>query len=492
MRPREKQMQTTIGGAVLWCVLFLALVGVGCEEDNTSAAQGEGVMSGVVIDGASGSAIANVSITAQGTGVGSQSAITDANGNFRLTFTLDSLASAGVVLQKAGYRDTSFVVTLRSGSVTVLSVALTPKSSLVTSGSGTGTAQTIAFLQASPAEIAVYGVGGTETSLLSWEVRDSVGIPIDALHKVTLTFTSINGPNGGEYISPPAVETNASGQAFTTFNAGTKSGVVQITASTKIGTRTITSSPIRLVIHGGFPVQSHFSIAPTAHNFAALGTLGSSLAITVLVGDIYSNPVVPNTAVYFRSSAGVIQPSIFTSADGFGSVQLYSGNPEPMGSSAATAFGDGYHYVVARTLGQGGVSVQDSTLILWSGRGIISNLSATTFDIANAGSQTFSFRLADALGHPLAAGTKIAVKASIPPPATDGEKQNQVAVTFGVNGEMELPDLLFAGTGSTEFSFSLKDGTWSITDPTPVTLTIAVTGPNNPGGVSYAFSGIVR
>jgi len=487
------QMGTRISGTVLWCALCLALVGGGCQDDDTSAAQGEGVVSGVVIDGASGSAIANVSITAQGTNVGAQTAVTDANGSFRLTFTIDSLASAGVTLQKAGYRDTSFVVSLRSGSVIVLSVALTPKSSIVGSvGSGTGTAQTIAFLQATPSEISVYGVGGTETSLLSWEVRDSVGIPIDALHKVTLRFTSINGPNGGEYISPPAVETNASGQAFTTFNGGTKSGVVQITASATVGTRSIVSSPIRLVIHGGFPVQSHFSIAPTAHNFAALSTLGSALAITVLVGDLYSNPVVPNTAVYFRSSAGVVQPSIFTSSDGFGTVQLYSGNPEPMGTNAAAAFGNGYHYVVARTLGQGGVTVQDSTLILWSGRGVIDQVNPITFDIANSGSQTFSFRLADALGHPLAAGTKIEVKASIPPPATEGEKQNQVFVTFGVNGQMELPDLLFAGTGSTEFSFSLKDGTWSITDPTPVALTISVTGPNTVGGVSYAFSGIVR
>jgi hypothetical protein len=494
MRPKGMQMGTKISGAVLWCALCLALLAGGCEEDQTAASQGEGVVSGIVVDGSTYSALSDVTITGRSLEAGDQSAMSDASGNFRLSFALDSTGSATVLLQKAGYRDTTFVVNLRAGTVVVVSVALTPKSAVVgPGGTGTGgTAQTIAFLQATPAEVSVYGVGGTETSLLTWEVRDSLGIPIDALHTAKLTFTSANGPNGGEFISPPAVETNASGQAFTTFNAGTKSGVVQITASTTVGTRTITSSPIRLVIHGGFPVQSHFSIAPAAHNFPAMGILGKSLSITVLVGDMYSNPVVPNTAVYFHSSAGVIQPSIFTSGDGFGTVQLYSGNPDPMGSNSASAFGNGYHYVVARTLGQGGITVRDSTLILWSGRGIIDNVTPTTFDIPNAGSQIFSFRLADALGHPLAAGTKILVKATIPPPATDGEKQNQVVVAFGVNGELELPDLLFAGAGSTDFTFSMKDGTWSVTDATPVTLTIAVTGPNTIGGVSYTFTGIVR
>ena len=163
---------------------------------------------------------------------------------------------------------------------------------------------------------------------------------------------------------------------------------MQVIATATVGGRTLTSSPVRLVINGGFPVQSHFSIAPVVHNFPALGWLGKTNGITVLLGDKYSNPVAPGTAVYFRSSAGVVQPTVFTNKDGFGTVTLYSGNPEPLGVYAAPGQGDGYHYVVARTLGQGGVAVEDSTLILWSGPGQISNVSPVTFDIANAGSQT--------------------------------------------------------------------------------------------------------
>jgi hypothetical protein len=136
------------------------------------------------------------------------------------------------------------------------------------------------------------------------------------------------------------------------------------------------------------------------------------------------------------------------------------------------------------------VAVQDSTLILWSGEGIISNVSPTSFDITNAGSQQFSFRVADALGHPLAAGTIISVSALIPPPPSEGIQQNQVAIVFA-NGNVELV-WLFAGAGATDFTFTLKDGTWSVTDATPVSLVIKVTGPNVPNSIGFTFGGTMR
>jgi len=182
---------------------------------------------------------------------------------------------------------------------------------------------------------------------------------------------------------------------------------------------------------------------------------------------------------------------VFTSRDGLGNVTLYSGNPEPYGVYAAGAYGAGYHYVVARTLGQGGVVVEDSTLLLWSGLGSISNVSPTAFSIANGNSQSFTFRVADALGHPLSAGTYISVTASIPPPPTEGAQQNQVIIVFGNNGTIQLPDVIMPGAGTTDFGFTLKDGTWSITDATPVNITISVQGENTPNTASFTFGGTV-
>jgi hypothetical protein len=473
-------------------VICLTLALAACNNEETAASQGEGVINGIVTN-ASGEYLADVAIQAQNVANGLTETTSDAKGSFRLVFPTDSIGSATLLLRKNGYRDTTLIVQLRSGTVAVVSIIMTPKSVIIPpGGTTTGVAQTIAFLGASPSELSVYGVGGKETAVLAWEVRDSLGLAIDAAHSVQLLFSSVNGPGGGEYISPPEAKTNQTGQAFSTFNAGTKSGVVQISATATIGARTLTSSPVRLVINGGFAVQSHFSIGPSMHNFPALGWLGKANSITVLLGDKYSNPVAPGTAVYFRSSAGVVQPTVFTDKDGFGKVTLYSGNPEPLGIYAAPGQENGYHYVVARTLGQGGVAVEDSTLILWSGTGQISLVSPVSFDIQNGGSQDFSFRLSDALGHPLAAGTNVTVTATIPPPPTQGTQQNQVIVIFGANGSIVLPDLLLAGSGRTDFTFVLKDGTWSITDQTPVSLTITATGPNISGALSYTFGGLVR
>jgi len=53
-----------------------------------------------------------------------------------------------------------------------------------------------------------------------------------------------------------------------------------------------------------------------------------------------------------------------------------------------------------------------------------------------------------------------------------------------------LRDYLSRGPGTTDFSFTLSDGTTNIIQATSVVLTIAVTGPN--GNVSTTISGIAR
>jgi hypothetical protein len=479
---------------LITAVAVFAAVLVGCKSDSsTQAAAGEGAVSGKLSDVYTGAALSGVTVQAQTVSSGSQSATSDAAGNYRVDFTIDSTAMVTLTYSKTGYRDTTIVTQIRSGNVTFLNVTMNSTGGgVVPPVGGTGLAQTIAFLGASPQTVSVYGVGGKETAVLKWEVRDSLGLPIDAAHSVVLSFGSVNGPNGGEYISPPTLTTNAAGQAFTTLNAGTRSGVVQILASASVAGRTITSSPVQVVINGGFPVQSHFTIAAQQFNFPALGVMGKTLPISVLVGDVYSNPVAPGTAVYFRTSAGVIQPSVFTSPDGQGSVALISGNPPPIGASAAVAYGDGYHYLAARTLGQNGTPVQDSVLILWTGEGRIDSLTPGSFDIPNTGSQSFTFKVVDPLGHPLSQGTRISVTASIPPPPNPNVAQNQVFVVFGDNGTVVLPDVIFPGPGRTVFGFTLKDGTWAITDATPVNVTISVTGPNNTNPVSTTIGGTVR
>ncbi len=484
-------------------VLCAAAIFVGCKSDQSATKQGEAAVSGFVKDastriGLSGATITITSLTQ------TLSVNTNPDGSFpNQSFATDSTLIVSILVTKSGYNDTTFSVVIESGTVAQLTILLSPKSLVVTPGGGTGLAQTIAFLGSNPQEVRVYGVGGQETSILSWEVRDSLGLPIDAAHSVLLNFQLVSGPNGGEYVSPSSVTTNTVGRAYTTFNAGTKAGVTQILAQASVGSRTITSQPVRVIIDGGFPVQSHFTVAPAAYNFAAFNWLNRRNQITILAGDIYGNPVAPNTAVYFHTSpyaagesggAGVIQPAVFTDKDGLGSVYLISGYPLPTGAYAAAgpSPGDGYHYVVARTIGQNGAVVTDSIMLLWSGVPIISNLNPVTFNIANGGSQNISFTVSDQNGHPLAAGTSISVTGQVPPPPDPNTPVNQIQVGFGLNGGLTLPDVIAAGPGTTDFSFRLSDGSSQINDVvgTPVLMTVSVSGPN---GTAITFiNGIVH
>lgn len=479
--------------ATLLLLLMPAVLLVSCDDDNTAASTGEAIINGLVKDNSSGSAIAGASVLATSLTGGSQSQTTDTEGRFSFSFTVDSTDQVSITISKSGYRDSTFTVPVASGNVATLTLGMTPRSPIVPGG-GTGQAQTIAFLGATPREVTVYGVGGQETAILGYEVRDSVGNPIDLANAVNIDFSLRGAPGGGEYLSPPSVRTNSIGRTYTTFNAGIRSGVAQVVARTTVGSRTIESAPIRVIIAAGYPDQAHFTLSAARYNFPALNFVGKRLQIGVLVGDRYSNPVAPGTAVYFNSEAGVVQPSVFTSTDGTGNVDLISGNPYPLGVYAynVPGFGDGYHVLQARTVGQTGTPVADSVVVLWSGFSQVTGLTPSTFFIQNGGQQTFSFNVADGLGHPLCAGTVIAVSAFVPPPPSPNTPVNQVQLSFGDNGRVTLPDVITGGPGRTQFSFVLSDGTNNIIDSvgTAVSLTVSVISEN--GNTATSITGRVR
>lgn len=480
---------------VVSMLVLLAIAGAfnACSNSDTGPSAGVATVTGFVKDATNRSPLSGVTLEGKaGTDVTAQ-ATTDAQGRFELRFTIDSAMIAKITIRNyTGYRDTLEIpVSIKPNEATLRDIDLTPKSQVIGSGgSSSGLMQTIAFLGANPMQVSVYGVGGQETSVLGFEGRDSLGLPIDAAHAVQIRFSIVNGPNGGEYVSPSVLTTNGVGRAFIAFNSGTRSGVAQIVASATVAGRTIFSSPVRLVINAGFADQAHFTVAPEKHNFPTWGIAGNRLRISVIVGDRYSNPVAQGTAIYFRSSAGVVQPAVFTDIDGLGSANLISGNPPPSGQYASQQ-GEGYHYVVARTIGEGGATVQDSVLIMWSGHSEIHNVTPSTFNIPDGGYQDFTFNVSDFHGNPLAAGTTITVTATIPPPPDPQTPVNQVQLAFGNQGTIVLDDMLFRGPGSTDFSFRLSDGTpGNVNVVTPTSVSIVVGGPN--GNAYFTMNGTVR
>lgn len=341
-----------------------------------------------------------------------------------------------------------------------------------TGPTGGGYAATIALTNVSLNDISVREVGGDETSILTFEVRDSLGAPVDALHTADVSFFIQSGPGGGEFISPTsAVTQGSSGRVQTTLSSGYKAGVVQIVAQTTTPTRTIRSAPIIIQVWGGFPDQAHFSVGAGKLNFPGWDILKLTNTIKVLAGDRWTNPVKPGTAVYFRTTGGVITASSYTDNTGNADATLLSGNPRPYDP----VLGAGFAWVAASTFGESGNTVSDSVVVLFSGTPQIYDLSATSFTVPAGGtSGPISFKVSDQNGNPLAGGTIITVTLQYTPPPN-------TTINLGVTGDISvlLGDTQAKGPGTTDFTIQVVDQTvGGVPTAIPVTVIISVSSPN--------------
>ena len=473
--PRGKRMNKAI--MMLMITAGLATAFYACKNDSQTAPPGSGVINGSVIDGATGTALPGVTVTARTT-ASTQSQPTDAQGLFSFSFSTDSTILVTLIMQKSGYRDTTFTVEISSGTVTIVNVSMSARSP-ITGGSGSGFAKTIYLVSANPQDISVYGVGGNETAYLVWEVRDGLGLPIDAAHAVTVNFSLNGGLGGGEYVSPPSATSNAQGRVTTSISSGIRSGAVQVKAA--IGD-TISSQPVTIVIHSGPADQTHFTIGAEKLNFPALFVIGKRDPVSVLVGDIYSNPVATNTAVYLSTTAGVILSSIFTTESGEGTADLISGNPYPVGTNALTPYGNGYQFVRGSTVGSNGTIVKDSVLILWSGASIISNFNPGTINVPNAGFQAIDFQVSDQYGNTLSAPTSISVTVT----------GVQAEVAFGQGGTYTFTqDIILPPGANTHFSCYVSDSQPDTSYATPATLTVTVANTEN-GNATAQIGGTIH
>jgi hypothetical protein len=413
---------------------------------------------------------------------------TGGDGAYSFAVNLQGLAgvSGTVRITKNGYKTTTFNFTVNAGQIVDRDVSLERDTTtgVPPDPTGTGDARSIAFINLSANQVSVAGVGGTESAIITWEVRDSLGFPIDIDHSDTVFFQLAGTPvSGGAYVSPSQAITNVAGRVATTINSGTVSGVMQFIASLRRNSdgAVITSTPVVITVNAGLPDQAHYTIGPRQFNFAAYNWLGRTNDITVQVGDKYSNPVKTGTAVYFNTTGGVIAASGFTDNTSHALVELYSGNPLPRDVTSALVtgnpalFGDGtgYAWIRAHSLGEFSANVIDSVLILFSGVSNIT-LSASTVHVAPGGCVDVSVKIADQNGNPLAPGTQIKTEVVFTPP----EGTNWSVLGSGLP-EDPLADYLTRGQGSTDFTLRLCDGTPGGTPSRmPFNVKISVTGPN--------------
>jgi len=188
----------------------------------------------------------------------------------------------------------------------------------------------ISFVSASPTSISLKGAGGagnTETSIITFLVKDVTGQP---LSRQTVDFT-LDTSVGGLSLIPSSAVSDVKGAVKTIVNAGITSTPVKVTATVR-GT-SISSKSDQLIVSTGLPSQDGFSVSIEDSYTESFNKDGVKDKVTARLSDHFHNPVPDGTAVYFTTSGGSIEPSC-TTVKGVCSVTWTSQAPRPANGRA--------------------------------------------------------------------------------------------------------------------------------------------------------------
>ena len=350
----------------------------------------------------------------------------------------------------------------------------------------------IAYIGITASDIYVSGVGALENAVITYEVRDSLGLPVAATPRYSATFSSNFYPNvfvgGGTEprLIPSHDSTDSQGRLRASIVSGTEAGVIEVVAQIVLESgKIINSEPVKITVHAGFPDQNHFTLMPSRFVFPSMDYLYTPYTrFTVAIGDTFSNPVNKGTAVYFHSQAGIIETGFedfqaYSDKDGLATVSLLTVNPEPDAlpyyDNTALAGRIGGEWVWAQTQGRDGKKIIDSVLVIWNKAPIVVVQAPDSIAMPRHGqSALFTLEVTDANGNPLCDGTTITA-AFVIPPGTSG-------VAFDTYGSIPLlPTPVsaagrFPGWGTTKFAFGITDNSTVDVGATTCRLTITAPG----------------
>lgn len=242
------------------------------------------------------------------------------------TFSVNG-TSGNTVTTSTGTATITYGATGCNGSDTITATTTINSGKLTATGTLTvapSTIGSIQFISATPSEISLKGVGGTETSTVIFKVVGSTGGPVPG---ATVNF-SLDSNAGGLSLSPTSATSGNDGSVQTIVQSGTVSTTVRVTATVNTGSGNISAQSSALLVSTGFPTEAGFSLSAATFNPEG-GTIdGTTDKITARLADNFGNPVPDGTQVYFTTTGGAIQPGCTTSG-GSCSVTWTSQNPRP-------------------------------------------------------------------------------------------------------------------------------------------------------------------
>ena len=167
-------------------------------------------------------------------------------------------------------------------------------------------ASSLAFITASPEVIYIKASGFTETSTLTFEVRDGAG-NILPNRSVTLTLLTRSGGvtmEGG--IADVIQVSDATGRVTVRVNSGTIPTPVRVAAKLT-DTPAIATVSSNLSVAVGLPSQLNFSLSQQTKNIEGFNIDGTPNAYNIIASDRSGNPVPSGTSINFVTEGGQVE-----------------------------------------------------------------------------------------------------------------------------------------------------------------------------------------
>jgi Bacterial Ig-like domain (group 1) len=173
----------------------------------------------------------------------------------------------------------------------------------------------IAFVAASPEQIFLRGSGFTESSVVTFEVRDAAGNPLPGRTVELRLQTGAGGVTmegrGVESVSPPSADpftqvSNASGRVTVRVNSGTLPTPVRINARLA-ATPSIATVSSNLSVAVGLPSQLNFSLSQGTRNIEGYNIDGTPNTYQIIAADRSGNPVPAGTSINLVAEGGQIE-----------------------------------------------------------------------------------------------------------------------------------------------------------------------------------------
>jgi 5-hydroxyisourate hydrolase-like protein (transthyretin family) len=169
-------------------------------------------------------------------------------------------------------------------------------------------ATSVAFISAAPEQIFLKGSGYTESSLVTFEVRDSAGntLPNKSVDLKLLTGAGGVTMQGGLAVGATyTAQSNAQGRVSVQVNSGTQPTPIRIQA-TLTGT-TISTVSSNLSVATGLPSQLNFSMSQRTRNIEGYDIDGTPNAYTIIAADRSGNAVPASTSINFVTEGGQVE-----------------------------------------------------------------------------------------------------------------------------------------------------------------------------------------